>query len=81
MAFIDPKLVPKRKLYDGREIPCLGLGTFGSDHFSPEQVAGAVAVGVLNNDSHALIETGTEVTAGGQVDIDYSVFINDAHAM
>ena len=43
MAFIDPELVPKRKLSDGQEIPCLGLGTFGSDHFSPEQVAGAVA--------------------------------------
>lgn len=40
---IDPKLVPKRKLYTGEEIPCIGMGTFGSDRFSPEEVAGAVA--------------------------------------
>ena len=29
--FIDPVLVPKRKLYTGEEIPCIGMGTFGSD--------------------------------------------------
>ena len=43
MAFINPKLVPKRKLADGREIPCMGMGTFGSDRFTAEQVSGAVA--------------------------------------
>ena len=43
MAFIDPKQVPKRILSNGQEIPCIGMGTFGSDHFSPEQVAAAVA--------------------------------------
>jgi len=43
MAFIDPKLVPKRKLSNGQEIPCMGMGTFGSDRFSPEQVSTAVA--------------------------------------
>ena len=43
MAFIDPKLVPKRKLSNGQEIPCIGMGTFGSDRFTPEQVSGAVA--------------------------------------
>ncbi len=41
--FIDPKLVPKRVLPNGEEIPCIGMGTFGSDRFTPEQVAGAVA--------------------------------------
>ena len=39
---IDPGSVPKRKLYNGEEIPCIGMGTFGSDRFTPEQVAGAV---------------------------------------
>ena len=34
MAFIDPKLVPKRKLSNGQEIPCIGMGTFGSDRFT-----------------------------------------------
>ena len=41
--FINPALVPKRKLFSGEEIPCIGMGTFGSDRFTPEQVSGAVA--------------------------------------
>lgn len=41
--FIDPALVPKKKLYTGEEIPCVGMGTFGSDRFSAEQVSAAVA--------------------------------------
>ena len=43
---IDPKTVPCLKLGDGGEIPCLGMGTFGSDRVSPEDVAGAVAGGL-----------------------------------
>lgn len=41
--FIDPAIVPKVKLYTGDEIPCMGMGTFGSDRFSAEQVSDAVA--------------------------------------
>lgn len=41
--YVDPKKVPKRKLSNGLEMPCMGMGTFGSDRFTPEQVAGAVA--------------------------------------
>jgi len=41
--FIDPKIVPKRKLYTGQEIPCIGMGTFGSDRFTSEQISAAVA--------------------------------------
>lgn len=40
---IDPKLVPKRRLSTGEEIPCIGMGTFGSDRFTPAQVSAAVA--------------------------------------
>ena len=40
--FINPELVPKHKLYTGQEIPCIGMGTFGSDRFTPEQVSDAV---------------------------------------
>lgn len=40
---INPSNVPKRKLSNGQEIPCIGMGTFGSDRFTPEQVSGAVA--------------------------------------
>lgn len=40
--FIDPVSVPKVKLYTGEEIPCVGMGTFGSDRFTSEQVSAAV---------------------------------------
>ena len=39
---IDPKIVPQRKLMSGKLIPCIGMGTFGSDRFTPEQVSAAV---------------------------------------
>ncbi len=39
---IDAKRVPRVKLYNGIEIPAIGLGTFGSDNYSPAQVAEAV---------------------------------------
>lgn len=42
MEQIDPRRVPKRKLFTGEEIPCIGLGTFGSDKYGPDQVARAV---------------------------------------
>ena len=40
---INPALVPRRKLATGEEIPCIGMGTFGSDRFTPAQVSQAVA--------------------------------------
>jgi alcohol dehydrogenase (NADP+) len=39
---IDPNRVPRKRLYTGAQIPAIGLGTFGSDRFSGEQVASAV---------------------------------------
>ncbi len=39
---IDTKKIPTRRLYSGEEIPCIGLGTFGSDKYGPEQIAEAV---------------------------------------
>ncbi len=39
---IHPDLVPKRELSTGERIPCIGMGTFGSDRYTPEQVAAAV---------------------------------------
>ena len=41
--FINPAIVPKVKLYTGEEVPCVGMGTFGSDRFTAEQVSNAVA--------------------------------------
>ena len=39
---VDPALVPHRMLASGARMPAIGLGTFGSDHVSPEEVAEAV---------------------------------------
>jgi len=39
---VDPNLVPRRILHTGAQMPAIGLGTFGSDHVSAEQVAEAV---------------------------------------
>lgn len=41
--YVDPKAVPQIKLYTGDEIPCVGMGTFGSDRYTSEQVSAAVA--------------------------------------
>lgn len=40
---IDQKLIPHKKLYTGDYIPGIGMGTFGSDKYNPEQVSAAVA--------------------------------------
>ena len=51
---VDPELVPKRSLYTGAQIPAIGLGTFGSDHVTPERMAqsveGAIAAGYRHLD-------------------------------
>ena len=43
---IDPKIVPVFTLNDGGVIPCIGMGTFGSDRVTPDEVAAAVAGGI-----------------------------------
>ena len=51
---VSPALVPQRTLYTGARMPAVGLGTFGSDHVTPDQVAdavlGAAAVGYRHFD-------------------------------
>ena len=39
---VDVTKVPVRKLYTGAIMPAMGLGTFGSDKYTPEQVSEAV---------------------------------------
>lgn len=55
---IDPNRVPKKKLYTGDQIPTVGLGTFGSDRFTGEQIAeavkGAISVGYRHIDCAAV---------------------------
>lgn len=43
---VDPHSVPKRTLFTGAEIPCIGQGTFGNDRFTPEQIALSVLGGL-----------------------------------
>ncbi len=40
---LDPKKVPQITLNTGDQVPCIGMGTFGSDRFTPDQVSNAVA--------------------------------------
>ena len=39
---IDPDLVPYSTLYTGAKIPAVGLGTYGSDRFTADEIAEAV---------------------------------------
>jgi alcohol dehydrogenase (NADP+) len=39
---VDPAAIPQHLLSTGARMPAIGLGTFGSDHVSAEQVADAV---------------------------------------
>lgn len=43
---LDPSRVPHRTLCSGDKIPAIGLGTFGSDHVSAENVAAAVETAI-----------------------------------
>ncbi len=51
---VDPNEVPKKTLYTGAQIPAIGLGTFGSDRYSGEEIAeavrGAISVGYRHID-------------------------------
>ena len=40
---VDATKVPQITLNNGTKVPCIGMGTFGSDRFTPEQVSAAVA--------------------------------------
>ena len=39
---VDPNLVPKMTLPTGAAVPAIGLGTFGSDNYTTDQIAEAV---------------------------------------
>lgn len=39
---IDQEVVPLRTLYSGEKIPCMGLGTFGSDKYGADMVSESV---------------------------------------
>jgi diketogulonate reductase-like aldo/keto reductase len=62
---IDPATVPQRRLYTGSTMPAVGLGTFGSDHVTPAQVAeavkGAAEVGYRHFDCASVYRNEAEV--------------------
>ncbi len=57
---VDPTQVPHRTLSTGDTMPAIGLGTFGSDRFSGEDIAAAVkeaiAVGYRHIDCAAVYD-------------------------
>jgi alcohol dehydrogenase (NADP+) len=65
VAAIDPSSIPQRKLDTGAMMPAIGLGTFGSDHVAPAQVAmavrGAAAVGYRHFDCASVYGNEPEV--------------------
>ncbi len=62
---VDPALVPQRTLYTGARMPAIGLGTFGSDHASGDEVAEAVraalTLGYRHIDCAAVYDNETEI--------------------
>jgi diketogulonate reductase-like aldo/keto reductase len=66
-APIDPALIPQRTLWTGATMPAVGLGTFGSDHVSPAQIAeavkGAAAIGYRHFDCASVYGNEAEIGA------------------
>src|SRR5208337_2719974 len=69
-ADIDPAKVPQRRLHTGAAMPAVGLGTFGSDHVTADQVAeavrGAADVGYRHFDCASVYGNEPEVGASLQ---------------
>ncbi|MCA9948511.1 MAG: aldo/keto reductase [Anaerolineales bacterium] len=55
---VDPAAVPYRTVYTGAKLPAVGIGTFGSDRYSAENIAqavkGAISVGYRHIDCAAV---------------------------
>jgi diketogulonate reductase-like aldo/keto reductase len=70
LASVDPGAIPQRRLSTGATMPAVGLGTFGSDHVTPAQVAeavlGAAAAGYRHFDCASVYGNEAEVGASLQ---------------
>jgi alcohol dehydrogenase (NADP+) len=62
---INPSSVPYRTLYTGAKIPAVGLGTFGSDRFTADEIAeavtGAATIGYRHFDCAAVYGNEKEI--------------------
>ena len=71
---VDPSSVPTRRLTNGDVMPAIGMGTFGSDRYSAQQVgdalAGALDVGYRLLDCASVY--GNESDVGGVLDRTFS---------
>ncbi|MHC4886313.1 MAG: aldo/keto reductase [Planctomycetota bacterium] len=78
---IDPAMVPVRILTSGARMPAVGLGTFGSDHVSPQQVAeavkGAIRLGYRHIDCASVYGNEKEVGAALREVIDEGTVTRD----
>jgi diketogulonate reductase-like aldo/keto reductase len=67
LAPIDPAAIPQRKLWTGAAMPAIGLGTFGSDNVSANEIAeavrGAAAVGYRHFDCASVYGNEAEIGA------------------
>lgn len=67
IASVDPTRVPQRRLSSGALMPAVGLGTFGSDHVTPAEVAGivegAIAAGYRHLDCASVYGNEREIGA------------------
>ncbi len=92
---VNPAAVPYRTVYTGAKLPAVGIGTFGSDRFSAEDIAqavkGAISVGYRHIDCAAVYanepligQTFREVLSSGLVKREElwvtSKLWNDKHA-
>ncbi len=68
---VDLQLIPKKKLRTGDEIPVVGIGTFGSDRFTADEISdavlGAISVGYRHIDCASVY--GNEKEIGESLEI------------
>ncbi len=78
---INPADVPKRKLRTGDEIPAVGLGTFGSDRFTKEEITdavlGAIATGYRHIDCASVYMNEPEIGEALEIAINGGVARED----
>ena len=80
---VDPRRVPFRVTRRGRRIPAVGLGTFGSDRFTPGEIAdaviGAAEVGYRHFDCASVYGNEKEIGAALKVITDGGVPREELH--